>query len=155
LWYQYYFNTPRGREGLAVNRYELGKLLWQLWSPSWKFDEATYVNTAKSFENPDFVDVAIHSYRHRFGYAPGEPALEEIETALSKQPKIAVPTITLCGADDGVSIIPSKEQDASHFLGHYEYRMLQGVGHNIPQEAPDASTKAILDLMENDYEVGG
>ncbi len=146
-WYQYYFHTPRGREGLAANRYELGKLLWQLWSPSWQFDETTYANTAKSFENPDFVDVVIHSYRHRFAYAPGDPALEEIEIALAKQPKITVPSITLCGADDGVSIIPSEEKDASHFSGHHEYRILQGVGHNIPQEAPDATVAALLNLM--------
>src|SRR5579871_4003831 len=87
LWYQYYFHTERGRAGLQANRRELCKLLWKLWSPNWKFDDATYARTAASFDNPDFVDVVIHSYRHRFGYAAGDPAFEAIEAALAKQPK--------------------------------------------------------------------
>src|SRR6202166_1042214 len=97
LWYQYYFHTERGRAGLQANRYELCKLLWRLWSPNWKFDEATYERTARSFDNPDFVDVVIQSYRHRYGYAPGDPAYEATEAMLAAQPPISVPTIVLHG----------------------------------------------------------
>ena len=85
-WYQYYFHTPRGRAGLAANRRELTQLLWRLWSPSWQFDDTTYGKTAMSFDNPDFVDVVVHSYRHRYGYAGGDPTLDAIEIALSKKP---------------------------------------------------------------------
>ena len=147
-WYQYYFHTPRGRDGLAANRAALGKLLWRLWSPSWAFDEATYARTAASFENPDFVAVVIHSYRHRYGYAPGDPAFEEIERALAKQPAIAVPTISLCGAEDGVAPPLEVDRGATRFSGRYERRVLPGVGHNIPQEAPEATIAALLTLLQ-------
>src|SRR5215467_942972 len=147
LWYQYYFHTPRGRAGLAANRAELGRLLWRLWSPSWQFDDATYARTASSFDNPDFVDVVVHSYRHRFAYAPGDPALEEIERELAKQPAIRVPAISLWGADDGVRTPPIVDEDASRFSSRYERRVLPGVGHNVPQEAPDATTSALLELL--------
>jgi pimeloyl-ACP methyl ester carboxylesterase len=147
LWYQYYFHSPRGRAGLAAHRAELGKLLWRLWSPSWQFTDATYARTAPSFDNPDFVDVVIHSYRHRFGYAPGDPALESIERELAKRPRIRVPTISLCGADDGVGPPPVVDEDADGFSGRYERRVLPGVGHNIPQEAPDATAAALLELL--------
>ncbi len=146
-WYQYYFHGQRGRDGLAANRRELGKLLWRLWSPSWRFDDATYARSAASFDNPDFVDVVVHSYRHRFGYAPGEPALEGIERELARQPAIAVPTISLCGADDGVDPPPPTDKDARHFTGRYERRVLPGVGHNIPQEAPKQTAEAVLALL--------
>src|SRR5262249_15545768 len=99
---QYYFHTERGPAGLQANRHELCKLLWRLWSPNWKFDDATYERTATSFDNPDFVDVVIHSYRHRYGYAPGDPALDATERLLAAQPKINVPTIVLHGGGDGV-----------------------------------------------------
>jgi pimeloyl-ACP methyl ester carboxylesterase len=147
LWYQYYFHSPRGRDGLAAHRVELGKLLWRLWSPSWQFTDASYARTARSFANPDFVDVVIHSYRHRFGYAPGDPALEPIERELARQPRIRVPTISLCGADDGVGPPPVVDEDAVRFTDHYERRILPGVGHNVPQEAPEATTAALLDLL--------
>jgi pimeloyl-ACP methyl ester carboxylesterase len=147
LWYQYYFHTPRGRAGLMANRLELGRLLWRLWSPSWQFDDATYARTASSFDNADFVDVVVHSYRHRFAYAPGDPALEEIERELAKRPPIRVPTISLWGADDGVRTPPVVDEDASRFSGRYERRVLRGVGHNVPQEAPDATTSALLELL--------
>jgi pimeloyl-ACP methyl ester carboxylesterase len=148
LWYQYYFHTARGRAGLDANRRELGALLWRLWSPTWRFDEATYARTAASFDNPDFVDVVIHSYRHRFGYAPGDPALEQIERMLARQPAIAAPTIALWGADDGVGPPqPGVDRDARHFSGRYERRVLPGIGHNIPQEAPDATAAALLELI--------
>ncbi|MCG5243685.1 alpha/beta fold hydrolase [Azospirillum doebereinerae] len=147
LWYQYYFHTPRGREGLAANRKELGTLLWRLWSPSWRFDDATYDRTAASFDNPDFVDVVVHSYRHRFGYAPGDPALEAIERALAVQPPIEAPTLSLLGSDDGVSPPPKLDKDKLRFLGRYERRVLPGTGHNIPQEAPEATVKALLEVL--------
>src|SRR4030081_2810205 len=103
LWYQYYFHTERGRAGLAANRHDFCKLLWRLWSPNWKFDDSTYERTAPSFDNPDFVDVVIQSYRHRYGYAPGDPALEPVEKLLTVQPKIRVPTIVLHGDGSGLS----------------------------------------------------
>ncbi|HEV2678741.1 MAG TPA: alpha/beta hydrolase [Aliidongia sp.] len=148
LWYQYYFHTARGRDGLAANRGELCKLLWRLWSPTWRFDDATYARTAASFDNPDFVDVVIQSYRHRFAYAPGDPALEEIERALERQPAIGVPTIALWGGDDGVGPATTTDTHARHFTGRYERRILPGIGHNIPQEAPDATLAALLDLLK-------
>jgi len=146
LWYQYYFHTPRGIAGLARNRRALCRLLWRLWSPTWSFAQAEYERTADSFDNPDFVDVVIHSYRHRFGYAAGDPALEEIERALARQPAIAVPTISLCGADDGVSPPPAADGDAARFTGRYERRVLAGVGHDIPREAPGPTLAALLEL---------
>jgi pimeloyl-ACP methyl ester carboxylesterase len=147
FWYQYYFHGPRGRAGLAANRRDLGKLLWRLWSPSWQFDDATYARSAASFDNADFVDVVAHSYRHRFGYAPGDPALEDIEGELAQQPAIAVPAISLCGADDGVDPPSPVDADAPHFAGRYERRVLPGVGHNIPQEAPDETMAALMALL--------
>ena len=146
-WYQYYFHTPRGQAGLAANRRELTRLLWQLWSPSWRFDEQTLAATAQSFDNSDFVDVVVHSYRHRYGYAAGDPALEDIETALAKKPRISVPAISLCGAEDGVSPPPLKDPDAACFTGPYERRVLRGIGHNIPQEAPEQTLAALKDLL--------
>ena len=146
-WYQYYFHGARGRDGLAANRAAFCKLLWRLWSPSWAFDDVVYARTATSFDNPDFVDVVIHSYRHRFGYASGDPAFEAIERQLARQPTIAVPTISLCGADDGVGPPPEVDGDAHRFIGRYQRRLLPGVGHNIPQEAPDATIAALLTLL--------
>ena len=146
-WYQYYLHGDRGRAGLEANRRAFCRLLWRLWSPTWSFDEQTFERSAGSFDNPDFVDVVVQSYRHRFGYAPGDPALEPIEQALAAQPCITVPTISLCGADDGVGPPPADDPDAVHFTGPYERRVLPGVGHNIPQEAPDATAAALLDLL--------
>ncbi len=147
LWYQTYLNTARGRHGLDVNREAFCKFLWRLWSPSWRFDDETYERTARSFGNPDFVDVVVHSYRHRCANAPGDPALEDVERWLAAEPPIAVPTIVLWGADDGVSPPASRDGDARRFTGRYERRVLPGVGHNIPQEAPDATVAALLDLL--------
>ncbi len=147
LWYQYYFHTPRGRDGLTANRHDYCKLLWKLWSPTWRFDDATYDLTTASFDNPDFVDVVIHSYRHRFGYVPGDPALEEIERRLAAKPTIGVPTISLCGGDDGVGPPRGKDPHVARFTGRYERRVLPGVGHNIPQEAPHDTVAALLDLI--------
>jgi pimeloyl-ACP methyl ester carboxylesterase len=147
LWYQYYFHTERGRAGLQANRREFCKLLWRLWSPNWKFDDATYERTAASFDNSDFVDVVIHSYRHRYGYAPGDPELESIERLLAPQPKIAVPTIVLHGEGDGVNPAGGSAAQQRFFTGRYERRTIPLVGHNLPQEAPAATATAILDLL--------
>lgn len=150
LWYQYYFHTPRGIEGLTQNRREFCELLWQMWSPTWSRNAERYPLSAPAFDNPDFVEVVIHSYRHRFMYAPGDPALEWMEDALTKQPAISVPSISLCGADDGVGPAPEADEDAEHFSGFYERRVLAGVGHNIPEEAPQETLKALLDLLRTD-----
>jgi len=147
IWYQYYFHTERGRAGLEANRHDLCKLLWQLWSPNWKFDNATYDRTARSFDNPDFVAVVIQSYRHRFGYAPGDPALEAIERRLAAQPKIAAPTIVLQGEGDGVNAAQASATQARFFTGAYQRRLIPVIGHNVPQEAPAATAAAVLELL--------
>jgi pimeloyl-ACP methyl ester carboxylesterase len=149
FWYQYYFNTERGRAGLAANRTALCRLLWQLWSPTWAFDKATYARSAASFDNPDFVDVAVHSYRHRLGAAPDDPRYVETESRLGGLPKISVPTIALHGAVDGVIPARTSEGQARHFTQRYERRVLDNIGHNVPQEAPRAFAQAILDLRNN------
>ncbi len=145
-WYQYYFHSERGRAGLAVNRRELCRLIWQLWSPTWAFDDATFDRSAMAFDNPDFVEIVIHSYRHRFGGIAGDPALEPMEARLVKQPDITVPAIVLQGADDGVDPPSAADHDAPHFTASYERRILSGVGHNLPQEAPAALAEALLSL---------
>jgi pimeloyl-ACP methyl ester carboxylesterase len=147
LWYQYYFHTERGRAGLQANRREFCKLLWQLWSPNWKFDDATYERTAKSFDNPDFVDVVIQSYRHRFGYAPGDPALEPYEQQLAARPPITVPTIALQGEGDGVGVETREDTQARFFTGPYRRVLIPVIGHDVPQEAPIATADAVLELM--------
>lgn len=147
MWYQYYFHTERGRAGLAANRHDLCKLLWRLWSPNWKFDDATYDRTAVSFDNPDFVDVVIHSYRHRFGYVAGDPALQSIEAALAKQLRISVPSIVLQGGGDGVNTASSSDVQARYFTGPYQRRVIPVVGHDVPQEAPRETAQAVLDLL--------
>ncbi|MBW8269272.1 alpha/beta fold hydrolase [Caldovatus aquaticus] len=147
FWYQWYFHTERGRAGLAANRRALCRLLWELWSPTWRFAEAEFERTAPSFDNPDFVAVAIHSYRHRYGAAPGDPALAPIEAQLARQPRIAVPTICLHGADDGVAPPETSAGHARHFAGPYARRVLPGVGHFLPREAPEAHVRAVLELL--------
>ncbi|MCJ2144034.1 alpha/beta fold hydrolase [Methylobacterium sp. E-066] len=148
LWYQYYLHGERGRAGLAANRAQFCELLWRLWSPTWPFSEETYGRTARSFEeNPEFVDVVVHSYRHRFGLVSGDPALVEIEARLAAQPEIAVPSVVLLGADDGVGPPPATDTDAQHFTGPYRRAVVAGVGHNFPQEAPDAFAEAVLGLL--------
>ncbi|MDR3518913.1 MAG: alpha/beta hydrolase [Azospirillaceae bacterium] len=147
FWYQYYFHGERGRAGLTANRHALCRLLWTLWSPGWAFTEATYAATAASFDNPDFVDVVIHSYRHRFGYAAGDPDLADIEHRVAAQPAIAVPTVVLDGDDDGVGPAEMSAEDGRHFTGRYRREVIAGAGHNLPQEAPDAVVKAICSLL--------
>jgi len=147
FWYQWYFQTERGRAGLAADRRGFARLLWQLWSPHWAFDDATFARSAASFDNPDFVAVTIHSYRHRYGNAAGDPALEQIEAALAARPKIAVPTIALQGDADGVLPAQVSERHAPFFTGPYQRRVLPRVGHNPPQESPQAVADAILQLL--------
>jgi pimeloyl-ACP methyl ester carboxylesterase len=147
LWYQYYFHSERGRAGLEQNRRDLCRLLWRLWSPTWRFDDATYARTAASFDNPDFVAVVIHSYRHRFGLVPGDPAVEDTERRLGGQPPITVPTVSLHGSDNGVSPPSTSERHARFFTGPYERRLIPGVGHNLPQEAPRDFAAAVLSLV--------
>jgi len=147
FWYQYYFHTERGRAGLEQNRRALCRLLWRLWSPHWDFDEATFEKSAASFDNPDFVAVTIQSYRHRYGSAPGDPALDEIERRLAAQPKITVPAIALQGEADGVLGPELSQGHARQFTGRYERRVLPRIGHNPPQEAPGAFADAVLALL--------
>jgi pimeloyl-ACP methyl ester carboxylesterase len=147
FWYQYYFHTERGRAGLTQNRRNICRLLWKLWSPHWNFSEATFDASARSFDNPDFVDVVIQSYRHRYAYAPGDPAVAHIEAKLAVQPAITVSTINLHGDADGVGPASERDGNARQFVGGYERRMLARVGHNVPQEAPAETVAAIRDLM--------
>jgi pimeloyl-ACP methyl ester carboxylesterase len=143
LWYQWYFQTERGRAGLAQNRHEIIRLLWRLWSPNWEFDEATFAASAASFDNPDFVDVTIQSYRHRYGNAPGDPAFQEIERQLAAQPSIAVPTIVLHGACDGVGPPQQSEHAARHFTNRFERRLVPVAGHFLSRENPKEVAQAI------------
>ena len=147
-WYQYYFHTERGRNGLTENRRALCRLLWSLWSPTWTFDDATFERTARSFDNSDFVDVVRHSYMHRTKSAPGDPRYAAIEAQLAKQPIIRVPTVTIHGAVDGVTPVQGSENHATHFSAHYERRVLANVGHNPPQEDSTAFAAAILDICK-------
>lgn len=146
-WYQYYFHTERGRLGLALNRRELCRLLWRLWSPTWEFTDEIFDRTAVSFDNPDFVEVVVHSYRHRFGLVAGDPAVDDIEQRLARQPCIPVPTVTLDGDVDGVLPPDGSGGHARFFTGRHEHRVLPGVGHNPPQEAPRAFADAVLSLI--------
>lgn len=145
-WYQYYFHSERGRAGLAEYKHEFCRLLWRLWSPNWKFDEATYARTGPSFENDDFVDIVIHSYRHRYGMAAGDPAYEEIEKRLAKSPAITVPSIALEGAGDGVTPVGSYSDLDHLFVNGLKRQVIPLVGHNLPQEAPQEFAAAVLDV---------
>lgn len=145
-WYQYYFHGARGRAGLERNRHDLCRLLWSLWSPDWRFDEATFQRSAHAFDNPDFVDVVIHSYRHRFGLVAGDPALDDVETALALHPAITVPTVSIDGASDGVAAPGGTAHHAHRFSGVFVHQTLAAVGHNAPQEAPAKFATAVLSL---------
>jgi pimeloyl-ACP methyl ester carboxylesterase len=147
LWYQYYLHGARGAAGLAQNRRAFCKLLWQLWSPHWQFDDATFERSAAAFDNPDFVDVVVHSYRHRFSLVAGDPAFDDWERALAAQPRIGVPAIAIDGAGDGVMALGGSAQHQNHFTGPYQHRVLPLVGHNLPQEAPYEFAAAVLELL--------
>jgi len=145
-WYQFYFATERGREGYDKYRHEFAKLIWQLASPKWNFDDATFDRSAASFDNPDHVAIVIHNYRWRLGLAEGEPKYDALEKRLAEAPSINVPTITMEGDANGA---PHPEPAAyrGKFLGRYESRVIAGgIGHNLPQEAPAAFAKAIIDV---------
>jgi pimeloyl-ACP methyl ester carboxylesterase len=148
LWYQWYFNTERGRAGLKANRRSLCRLLWQTWSPGWRFSEDTFNRTAASFDNPDFVEVVIHSYRHRNGNALGEERFKAIERNLAERPKIAVPAIVLHGADDGLGRPPADSpSERAMFTALTARRVVAGSGHFMPRERPEAVSSAMLELL--------
>lgn len=145
-WYQFYFATERGAAGYAANRDGFNKLIWQLASPQWKFDDATYQRSARSFDNPDHVEIVIHNYRWRLALAEGEPQYDELEERLAAAPKIIVPTITLEGDANGAPHPPPAAY-AKQFTGKYEHRTITGgIGHNLPQEAPQAFAEAVLQV---------
>lgn len=146
-WYQWYFNTERGRAGLATNRRELCRLLWREWSPTWSFDDATFDRTAPSFDNPDFVDVVIHSYRHRHGNAPGERRFDAVERHLSTRPKITVPSVVLHGGDDTVGPAGPADRELAQFPSGTERRVVPRTGHFLPRENPGAVADALLNLL--------
>jgi pimeloyl-ACP methyl ester carboxylesterase len=145
-WYQFYFATERGRAGYDKYRHDFAKLIWQIASPKWKFDNATFERTAASFNNPDHVSIVIHNYRWRLGLAEGEPKYDDLEKRLAAFPVITVPTITLQGDADGAPR-PDPSSYAKKFSGKYAHRTIKGgVGHNLPQEAPQAFAKAVVDV---------
>jgi pimeloyl-ACP methyl ester carboxylesterase len=145
-WYQFYFATERGRAGYEAHRRDFAKLIWRLASPRWNFDDATFDRSAASFENPDHVDIVIHNYRWRLGLAEGEPKYDQLEARLAKGPVITVPTITLEGDANGAPH-PHPSSYAKKFAGTYIHRDIKGgIGHNLPQEAPHAFAKAVVDV---------
>jgi pimeloyl-ACP methyl ester carboxylesterase len=148
LWYQYYFQLERGRAGLAANRRGITRILWQQWSPNWHFDEATLERTAAAHDNPDYVDVVIHSYRHRYGLADGDPQYADIQRRLAALPVITVPAITLDGDADGVASVTDGKSSAAKFTGRRSHRVIPRAGHNLPQEEPEAFAGAVMELIE-------
>jgi pimeloyl-ACP methyl ester carboxylesterase len=147
LWYQWYFQIERGRAGLAANHRAITKILWQQWSPNWTFDEATLERTSRAHDNPDFVDVVIHSYRHRYGLAAGDPRYTDIQRRLAALPPITVPAITLDGDADGVIPATDGRASAAKFTGPRTHRLIPRAGHNLPQEEPEAFAAAVMELM--------
>jgi pimeloyl-ACP methyl ester carboxylesterase len=148
LWYQYYFQLERGRAGLAANRREIALILWRQWSPNWKFDQATFDRTALAHDNPDYVDIVIHSYRHRFGLAGGDPRYADLQRQLATLPAITVPAITLDGDADGVAPSTDGTASAARFSGRRTHRVIPRAGHNLPQEEPEAFATAVLELIK-------
>ena len=148
-WYQFYFATERGRAGYDKYRHDFAKLIWQLASPKWDFDDATFERTAASLDNPDHVAIVIHNYRWRLGLAEGEPKYDDLEKRLAEGPVIAVPTITLEGDANGAPH-PDASSYAKKFSGKYAHRLITGgVGHNLPQEAPQAFAEAVVEVAES------
>ena len=145
-WYQFYFATERGREGYDKNRHDFSKLIWQLASPKWEFDDATFNRSAKAFDNPDHVAIVIHNYRWRLGLAEGEAKYDDLEKRLASAPVISVPTITMEGDANGAPH-PEPSAYAKMFSGKYSHRTITGgIGHNLPQEAPQAFAEAVVDV---------
>jgi len=149
LWYYWYFNTERGRAGLTANRRGICRLMWETWSPGWHFSDETFNRTASSFDNPDFVDVVIHSYRHRLGNAPGEPRFLAVEQQLAQNPKIQVPSVVLYGANDGVRKPTNPAVDLALFTTLVAREVVPGAGHFLSREKPDAVSSAMLKLLAN------
>ena len=152
LWYQHLFQIERGRECLAHHRHDLCRMLWEQWSPGWRFDDAMFARTAASFDNPDFVDVVVHSYRFAFGLAAGDPALAPLEARLASRPKIVVPSVTLDGALDPLKPGGTADQ-AVMFTGRHDHRRVSS-GHNLPWEAPEAFADAVLTVRQWTVEAG-
>ena len=147
-WYQFYFATERGRIGYEKNRHDFNKLIWQLASPKWQFDDATYDRSAAAFDNPDHVPIVIHNYRWRLGLAKGETKYDDLEKRLATGPVITVPTITLEGDANGAPH-PEPSAYAKKFSGKYAHRTIKGgIGHNLPQEAPQAFAEAVIGATE-------
>ena len=145
-WYQFYFATERGRAGYEKYRHDFAKLIWQLASPKWGFDDATFDRSAAAFDNPDHVAIVIHNYRWRIGLAEGEPQYNDLEKRLAASPVITVPTITMEGDANGAPH-PDEASYRNKFSGKYEYRLIKGgIGHNLPQEAPQAFAQAVIDV---------
>ncbi|MFD0034323.1 alpha/beta fold hydrolase [Streptomyces sp. NPDC055059] len=144
-WYQYYFTTERGELGLAEYRHDFAELIWRNVSPTWHFDDATFNRTASAFNNPDYVSIVIHNYRWRLGLAAGNPRFDGIEAKLATGPAIDVPTITVDGASDPFTPPGDGAAYRAKFTGPYTHRTLQHIGHNVPQEAPEAFAQAVLD----------
>ena len=149
LWYQFYFQTERGRAGLTANRRDLARVVWTRNSPTWHFDDATFDRSADVFENSDYVDVVIHSYRHRLGLAAGDPQYADLERRLAAQPIISVPTITLDGDADGVVPATDGKSTAAKFAGGRQHRVIPNIGHNLPQEDPATFAAAVWELASN------
>lgn len=145
-WYQYYFATERGRAGLAANRHDFAKLIWKFNSPKWDFDDAVFDRSAASFNNPDYVSIVIHNYRWRLSLEPGEAKYDQLEKELAKGPAISVPAITIDGDSDGVVPASDGKAYASKFTGKRKHLVLKGIGHNLPQEAPQAFADAIIEV---------
>ncbi|MGW3248516.1 alpha/beta fold hydrolase [Streptomyces sp. NPDC001070] len=145
-WYQYYFATERGRLGLEENRHDLARLIWQFNSPTWEFDDATFNRTAAAFDNPDYVDIVLHNYRWRLSLAKGDPRYDRLERRLAAGPAIAVPAITLDGEVDPFTPAGDGALYRGKFTGKYAHRTLKGIGHNVPQEAPEAFAAAVVDV---------
>ena len=148
LWYQWYFNTEQGRAGLEENRRDIIRYLWKTWSPNWKYTDEVFNRSAPSFDNPDFVDVAIHSYRHRHVNAPGEDRFIKVEKHLSNQPPILVPSIVLRGMDSGFGTPEMDlESDRFHFPNLLESKVISGAGHDLPVQRPLEVSSALIDLI--------
>ena len=148
MWYEYYFQLERGRAGLTANRRKIARMLWEEWSPDWDFDDATFDRSMPALDNPDFVDVAIHSYRHRFGNADSDPRYAELAKRLAAMPPITVPAVTLDGDSDGVVAAGDGSASAAKFAARRIHRVVKGAGHNIPQEAPAAFAAAVMELVK-------
>jgi pimeloyl-ACP methyl ester carboxylesterase len=146
-WYQYYFQIERGRAGLSANRRDIAKILWTQWSPNWDFDDACFERTALAFDNPDYVEVVIHSYRHRYGLAESDPQYADIQRRLASLPEITVPAITIDGAGDGVIPATDGKASAARFTNRLAHRVIPRAGHNLPQEEPEAFAAAVMELI--------